>query len=72
MVIAGLPDKTELTAHFLVEGHDRSVKDTTSGTTPLRLRLESGWYSEFSGKKATVMYTVGQEKSAELNIEIVD
>ena len=72
VVIAGLPDKTELTAHFLVKGHDRSIKGTTSGTTPLRLRLESGWYSEFSGKTATVMYTVGQEKSAELNIKIVD
>ena len=72
VVIAGLPDKTELTAHFLVEGHDRSVKGTTSGTTPLRLRLESGWYSQFSGQTATVTYTTDQGTSDALSIKIVD
>ena len=72
VVIAGLPDKTELTAHFKVGRYDRFVTGTTSGTTPLRLRLESGWYSELSGQEATVMYTVGQDTSDVLNIEIVD
>jgi len=72
VVVSGLPGNTKLTANFKVGTHDRHVSGTTSGTTPLRLRLESGWYSQFSGQTATVTYTTDQGTSDALSIKIVD
>ena len=72
VVVSGLPASTKVTANSKVGIHDRHVSGTTSGTTPLRLRLESGWYSQFSGQTATVTYTTDQGTSDALSIKIVD
>ena len=76
VVVSGLPASTKVTANFKVDTpnheYDRQVSGTTSGTTPLRLRLESGWYSQFSGQTATVTYTTDQGTSDALSIKIVD
>ena len=72
VVVSGLPASTKVTANFKVGIHDRHVSGTTSGTTPLKLRLDSGWYSQLSGKTATVTYTTDQGTSAALSIKIVD